>query len=87
MQNTVRAAVDCHSNGVFSDLLYISSAICKRKAYLLYISTRVRNFRRFSFWATPALQKSRLVLNFVAFGFADYTPPSYRPVVKFDLYS
>lgn len=34
---------------------------------------RVRNFRRFSFWANSTTEKSHLVLNSVAFGFADYT--------------
>lgn len=33
---------------------------------------RVRNFRRFSFWANSTTEKSHLVLNSVAFGFADY---------------
>lgn len=33
----------------------------------------MRNFRCFSFWATSTLQKSHLVLNSVASGFADYT--------------
>lgn len=32
----------------------------------------MRNFRCFSFWATSTLQKSHLVLNSVASGFADY---------------
>ena len=35
---------------------------------------RVRNFRRFSFWANSTTEKSHLVLNSVAFGFADYIP-------------
>lgn len=34
---------------------------------------RVRNFRRFSFWANSTPEKSHLVLNSGAFGFADYT--------------
>ena len=33
---------------------------------------RVRNFRRFSFWATSTPEKSHLVLNSVADRFADY---------------
>lgn len=51
---------------------------------------RVRNFRRFSFWANSTTEKSHLVLNSVAFGFADYrgrglikVPPHFfavRPV-------
>ncbi|WP_302927357.1 hypothetical protein [Alistipes shahii] len=32
----------------------------------------MRNFRRFSFWANSTTEKSHLVLNSVAFGFADY---------------
>ena len=35
---------------------------------------RVRNFRRFSFWANSTPEKSHLVLNSGAFGFVDYTP-------------
>ena len=33
---------------------------------------RVRNFRRFSFWANSTPEKSHLVLNSGAFGFVDY---------------
>lgn len=40
---------------------------------------RVRNFRRFSFWANSTTEKSHLVLNSVAFGFADY---KYHPVTR-----
>ena len=50
---------------------------------------RVRNFRRFSFWATSTPEKSHLVLNSGAFGFVAYrrglikVPPHFfavRPV-------
>lgn len=46
---------------------------------------RVRNFRRFSFWANSTTEKSHLVLNSVAFGFADYrsVPLGGRPSLFF----
>lgn len=59
MQNTVRMAVACRSNGVFSDSLYISSAICKRKAYLLYIRRVCEIFVAFRF-GLLLLSKSRV---------------------------
>lgn len=40
---------------------------------------RVRNFRRFSFWANSTPEKSHLVLNSGAFGFADYSNGRHLP--------
>ena len=54
--------------------------------HLLYIySARVRNFSRFSFGANSTLEQSQLVLNSVAFGFADYILQKYKipPPCKF----
>ncbi|WP_418662316.1 hypothetical protein, partial [Alistipes putredinis] len=47
---------------------------------------RVRNFRRFSFWANSTTEKSHLVLNSVAFGFADYTKKRNFPPPEKSLY-
>lgn len=40
----------------------------------MFFCVRARNFCRFSFWANSTHEKSHLVLNSGAFGFADYKP-------------
>lgn len=48
---------------------------------------RVRNFRRFSFWATSTPEKSHLVLNSVADRFADYRHRETLTVETFPPYT
>lgn len=55
----------------------------------MFFCVRARNFCRFSFWANSTHEKSHLVLNSGAFGFADYrtddeTPPPAVPTIALD---